>query len=165
MVVLSEPTASHHRPDRDPAMDGTGSPALEIHITGRRGHGKSTLVRALADYWGLQGKSVITITSTTPVKDSGLWRRATTGYRSIMPLMGYADIVLVECDLDGHPTAPCIEVWRAELGDPPLSGLHPSIMALVSDGPLPYRVDVPILLRTDISAIAAYLQRLVGGRV
>lgn len=60
-------------------MDGTDGRALEIHITGRRGHGKSTLIRALADHWGSQGRSVLTITSTTPAADTGQCRRTATG--------------------------------------------------------------------------------------
>lgn len=105
MAALSGPTASHHRSDRDPAMDGTDGHALEIHITGRRGHGKSTLIRALADHWGSQGRSVLTITSTTPAADTGQWRRTATGYQTVLPLMGHADIVLIECDWTTHPTA------------------------------------------------------------
>jgi hypothetical protein len=76
--------------------------------------------------------------------------------------MGHADVVLIECDGSTHSTAPLIEVWRADLGGPPLSGLHPSIKALISDGPLPYQVEVPVLPRSDIAAIVGYLQRLVG---
>lgn len=143
-------------------MDGTDGCDLEIHITGRRGHGKSTLIHALADYWGSQGRSVLTITSTTPVADIGQWQRTTTGYQAILPLMGRADVVLIECDGSTHPTAPLIEVWRADLDGPPLSGVHPSIMVLISDGPLPYEVEVPVLPRSDIAAIAGCLQRLVG---
>lgn len=134
---------------------------MEFHITGRRGHGKSTLIRTLAEHWGAQGKSVLTVTSTTPAEDSGQWRRPATGYHTVLPMMGLADAVLIECDGSTHPTAPLIEVWRAELGGPPLSGVHPSIMALISDGPLPYQIDVPVLPRNDVANIAAFLQRLV----
>jgi molybdopterin-guanine dinucleotide biosynthesis protein len=144
-------------------MDGTDGHAMEIHITGRRGHGKSTLIRALADHWGMQGKSVLTITSATPIADRGSWQRSAAGYRSILPIMGHADVTLIESDWTRHPNAPLIEVWRAGLGDPPLSGLHPSIRALICDGPLPYQVDVPVLLRGDIVPIALYLQRLTDG--
>jgi ABC-type nitrate/sulfonate/bicarbonate transport system ATPase subunit len=135
---------------------------MEFHVTGRRGHGKSTLIRALADHWGAQGKSVLTVTSTTPVADTGQWQRTATGYQTILPLMGRADAVLIECDGSSHPAAPLVEVWRADLDGPPLSGVHPSIMALISDGPLPYQIDVPVLPRGDIACIAAYLQRCCG---
>ncbi|MBN8524149.1 MAG: hypothetical protein J0M02_02310 [Planctomycetes bacterium] len=143
-------------------MDGIDGRALEIHITGHRGHGKSTLIRALADHWGSQGRSVLTITSTMPVADTGQWLRPAAGYQAVLPLMGRADVVLVECDGTTHPSAPLIEVWRADLGGPPLSGVHPSIKALISDDPLPYHVEVPVLPRSDVVAIAGYLQRLVN---
>lgn len=97
---------------------------------------------------------MLSITSTTPATDNGHWRRTATGYQTVMPLMGHADVVLIECDGSTHPTTPLIEVWRADLGGPPLSGLHPSIKALISDGPLPYQVEVPVLPRSDIAAIA-----------
>lgn len=156
MAASSGLTASH-RPDQN-LIDKL---AMEIHITGRRGHGKSTLIRALADHWGALGRSVLTITSTTPVANIGQWQRSATGYQAILPLMGRADVVLIECDGSNHPAAPLIEVWRADLGESPLSGIHPSIMMLISDGPLPYQVEVPVLPRSDILAIAGCLQRLM----
>lgn len=130
----------------------------EIHVTGRRGHGKTSLVRALASYWGELGKSVLTVTSTTPTASTEPWQRTSDGYQPIMDLMGHADFTLVECDCSKHYNARLVEVWRSELGDPPLAGLHPMIQVLVSDGPIPYQLEVPVIRRSDIQGIAQYLE-------
>jgi len=63
------------------------------------------------------------------------------------------DLVLVEGDT--RTAAPKIEVWRASLDTPPIAERITNVLALVSDDPI--ESPIPVLPRSDLSAIADFL--------
>lgn len=158
-----------------------------IHIIGGKNSGKTTLVTELVATLTAQGLRVGTVKHThhhheldTPGKDSHRHRQAGAAvvgilapqlnavffqsnqehdaadrYERMSPLFDHCDIVLVE----GHSRAeaPKVEVWRAANGSPPLAADDGSILAVVTDDPLP--LDVPVLSRRDVAALA---EKLLG---
>jgi len=161
-----------------------------LHIVGRKNSGKTTLIVDLVRHFTTHGTRVGTIKHThhqheldTPGKDSYRHRAAGAAvvgilspklnavfarpahehdspdqYARLEPLLADCELVLVEGHL--HVDAPKIEVWRAANQTPPIAAEDPTIHALVTDDVL--AVDVPVLARSDIPALAAYIRRLIG---
>lgn len=150
-----------------------------IHVVGRKGHGKTTLIVELVRQLCAQGVRVGTIKHSshaheldTPGKDSHRQRQAgadpaaivTTDlvgvylnrdagadcYQLLAPLFSACDLVLVE----GHVDAPGvkIEVWREAVGGPCLALERSDVAAVVTDDPLD--VEVPLWPRSDVAALA-----------
>jgi molybdopterin-guanine dinucleotide biosynthesis protein MobB len=74
-------------------------------------------------------------------------------YSHIAPLFQRCRLVLVEGD--SQTTAPRIEVWRSELGTPPLATRDPSILALVTDDASP--ASATVLARSNVSGLADWI--------
>jgi molybdopterin-guanine dinucleotide biosynthesis protein MobB len=163
-----------------------------LHIVGRKNSGKTTLITDLVTYWSRQGLRVGTIKHThhhheldTPGKDSHRHRLAGADvvgilsprlnavfyqpdsdhdapqqYDVVAPLFDKCDAVLVE----GHSMArqSKIEVWRAATGFSPMACEDDSILAVVTDDPLPMPVPVPVLPRSDVGLLAQELIRWAG---
>lgn len=70
-------------------------------------------------------------------------------YARFEELLEECDVVLVEGDLQA--TAPKIEVWRAAIGPAPLAAENDSILAVVSDDPVPVRCAT--YPRSDLSSL------------
>lgn len=85
-------------------------------------------------------------------------RQGDAKYASFAPIMNPCDIVLVEGDTQTE--AHKVEVWRAEVGTPPLAAGDPSIIAVVTDDPLP--LDRPILRRDDLAKLGRFLLEQVA---
>lgn len=159
-----------------------------VHVIGRQDHGKTTLVRELIAELVRRGLHVGSIKHSshaheldTPGKDSHAHRAAGANpaaiiaasltavyiepgagedmYARIAPLFASCDIVIVE----GDPAGPGgkIEVWRAGQGTGPLAGLHPDVAAIVSDDAVD--AGVPVIPRSDLAAVAAFVLSLIGG--
>jgi molybdopterin-guanine dinucleotide biosynthesis protein MobB len=75
-------------------------------------------------------------------------------YTHFAPLFDRCQLVLVEGD--SHTSAPKIEVWRGNLGTPPLAAGDPLIMAVVSDD-VPPSMAARVLPRSDVSRLADWL--------
>jgi molybdopterin-guanine dinucleotide biosynthesis protein MobB len=163
-----------------------------LHVIGRKNHGKTTLVVELVEELTSRGLRVGTIKHThhrheldVPGKDSHRHRtagadvvgilspsmsavfipaRATSEsadrYRVFAPLLEQCDVVVVEGD--SQTTAPKIEVWRAELGTPPLAVEDRSILAVVSDDRP--AVSAPLLPRADVPRLVGWLLDHIAGR-
>ena len=157
-----------------------------VHILGRKNHGKTTLVVELVQVLVQRGLRVGTVKHThhsheldTPGKDSHRHRQAGAAAVGILSKSMNAvfwptcengenryaefgtsfrdcDIVLVEGDTQA--VAPKIEVWRAELGDPPLAAENHSIGAVVTDDALP--IDRPSIRRSELAAVADEILRI-----
>ncbi len=69
------------------------------------------------------------------------------------PAFHDCDLVLVEGDT--RTAAPKIEVWRRSLDTPPMIDQLTNVLALVSDDA--FECSVPVLSRSDLSAIADFL--------
>lgn len=150
-----------------------------LHIVGRKGHGKTLLIRELIPALMEQGLRVATFKHCghvhdldRPGKDSYLHRQAgavavavatpdtvalfrpaapdDTVYAEFGSWFRGADLVLVEGHVDGP--GPKVEVWRARLGGPPLADGRHDIAGVVSDDP----VDVPLPCwpRADVAVLA-----------
>jgi molybdopterin-guanine dinucleotide biosynthesis protein MobB len=160
-----------------------------LHVIGRKNHGKTQLVVELVQTLSARQLRVGTIKHThhhheldTPGKDSHRHRLAgatavgilsqsmsavfwpaehlpdnTDRYAALAPAFATCDWVVVEGDI--HAAAPRIEVWRADLGSPPLAAEDPSILAVVSDDAL--QLSVPILPRRDVGALVDWLLQRV----
>ncbi|MFV1965023.1 MAG: molybdopterin-guanine dinucleotide biosynthesis protein B [Pirellulaceae bacterium] len=155
-----------------------------LHIVGRKNHGKTTLVVDLVTYLKEQGYCVGTIKHThhqhrldTPGKDSyrhreagadvvgivspgthaAFWTPVTdspeSSYEALGPLFADCDMVLVEGD--SHASAPRMEVWRSEVGSPPMAAEDEQIEAIVADDEL--QLPIPQLNRSDIGQVAAWI--------
>lgn len=74
-------------------------------------------------------------------------------YSSFAHAFAGCQIVLVEGD--SQTTAPKIEVWRGELGTPPLAAGDHSIMAVVTDDKLPFTANV--LPRGDVAGLSNWI--------
>ena len=156
-----------------------------LHIIGRKNHGKTTLIAELVAHWRAFGLRVGTIKHThhqheldTPGKDSFRHREAGAAvvgiltrslnavfweppepeeaadpYSGFAPLFADCDVVLVEGDI--QTPADKLEVWRADVGSPPLAAEDPSILAVITDDPvhLPQR----ILRRSAIPELAQWI--------
>jgi molybdopterin-guanine dinucleotide biosynthesis protein MobB len=155
-----------------------------LHIVGRRNHGKTTLVVELVrelSWWGI---SVGTIKHSshdheldTPGKDSHRHRLAggspaaiiTPGliatynqrssdedpYDKLQGLFESCDLILVEGDLERPEFK--VEVWRADLGTPPLARDRQDILAVVTEDPV--QVEVPVWPRNDVTLLAARIYK------
>jgi molybdopterin-guanine dinucleotide biosynthesis protein MobB len=163
-----------------------------LHVIGRKNHGKTTLMIELVACLKQAGCRVGTIKHThhrheldTPGKDSYRHRQAGADvvgilsrsmnavfwppledgsvdrYAAFEPLFAACDIVLVEGDT--LAAAPKIEVWRAQLGTEPIAGGDPSVLAVVSDDRL--EIPVPVLPRSDVPGLAAWLRERLGSAV
>jgi molybdopterin-guanine dinucleotide biosynthesis protein MobB len=158
-----------------------------IHVIGRKNHGKTQLVVDLVEELTRRGLRVGTIKHThhrheldTPGKDSHRHRTAGSAavgilsptmnavflpaekmlpgqdrYASFSPLYADCDLVLVEGDTQAD--APKIEVWRAEVGSPPMASEDRTILAVITDDPLPG--DLPRIARGDVPALATWILR------
>lgn len=74
-------------------------------------------------------------------------------YASFAPLFETCQLVLVEGD--SQTTAPKIEVWRSEMGTPPLVSRDPSILAVVTDGP--FTGSASVLPRRDVPSLVDWI--------
>lgn len=161
-----------------------------IHVIGRKNHGKTHLVGELVTEFTRTGLRVGTIKHThhrheldTPGKDShrhrmagaaavGIlspsmnavflpaehWSAGQDRYEAMAPLFADCDIVVVEGD--SQTQAPKIEVWRAILGTAPLIGEDASILAVVTDDPLP--VEATVHRRSNVKELGAWILKVVG---
>lgn len=158
-------------------------------VTGRSGSGKTTLLIKLIPRLIAQGLTVSTVKQANalfdidkPGKDSYEHREAGAcevlvasasrwalmhEYRDqpeadlaqLLERMSPVDLVLVEGFRGWHH--PRIEVWRPEVGKPPLFPDDPLVQAVASTGPVP-GLDRPWLDLDDIDAVAAVV--LKGGK-
>jgi molybdopterin-guanine dinucleotide biosynthesis protein B len=76
-------------------------------------------------------------------------------YAVFTPMFSRCDLILVEGDIQAQ--APKIEVWRNELGTPPLAASDQSILAVVSDDPI--SVAAEVLPRSDVAGLANWILR------
>jgi molybdopterin-guanine dinucleotide biosynthesis protein B len=158
-----------------------------IHIVGRKGHGKTTLVVDLVREFTRRGVRVGTIKHTshvheldTPGKDSYRHRDAgadpaavmtpdscgifvsrpadSDGYAQLAGAFASCDLVLVEGHLDAHGRK--VEVWRRAAGGHCYACDRGDIAAVVTDDPL--NADVPVWPRRDIAALAERILALVA---
>lgn len=74
-------------------------------------------------------------------------------YEPLASLFNQCRLVLVEGD--SQTTAPKIEVWRSELGTPPLASRNRSIMALVTDDAS--STSTTVLARGDVAKVADWI--------
>jgi molybdopterin-guanine dinucleotide biosynthesis protein B len=157
-----------------------------IHVIGRKNHGKTQLVVELVEELSRRGLRVGTIKHThhhheldTPGKDSHRHRAAGAAavgilspamsavflpaqqpqdgedrYRAFAALFAACDLVIVEGD--SQTAAPKIEVWRAAAGGQPLALHDHSILAVVTDDPLPLE-PAAVRLRSDVPGLATWL--------
>ena len=105
----------------------------------------------------MAGAAVVAILSpsmTAVFSPTGLTDRANDDcYLTVAPAFAGCQLVLVEGD--SQTTAPKIEVWRSELGTPPLAACDPSINAVVTDDKLPFRAEV--LPRSDVAGLSKWI--------
>ncbi len=80
----------------------------------------------------------------------------TDPYQQFMKLTANCDLVVVEGDQ--HTQAAKIEVWRAEVGRAPLAAEDDTILAVVSDDPVPLACRV--YPRSDLSLLVTAIQGL-----
>lgn len=67
----------------------------------------------------------------------------------------FADCRLVLVEGDSQTAAPKIEVWRSELGSPPLAASDQSILVVVTDDKLPFTTaNVP---RSDVAGLSKWI--------
>lgn len=165
-------------------------PNKRLHIVGRKNSGKTTLIVDLVRHFVQLGVRVGTIKHThhqheldTPGKDSHCHRTAGAAvvgilspklnavfvqpddahdspdqYARLDPLFADCELVLVEGHLDA--VAPKIEVWRVANQIPPIAAENATIDAVVTDDVV--QVDVPVLQRSDIPALARYIRQRIG---
>lgn len=74
----------------------------------------------------------------------------------------FADCRLVLVEGDSQTMAPKIEVWRSELGTPPLAARDKSIIAVVTDDELPIAAEV--LPRSDVARLSDWIFRKLPGQ-
>ena len=160
-----------------------------IHIVGRKNSGKTTLIAELVSYLTKLGYRVGTIKHThhhheldTPGKDSFRQRKAGAAvvgilapqmtavfqpaeesdnesdrYTGLMPMFDHCDLVLVEGD--SQTDAPKVEVWRAATQDKPMAMHDCSVLAIVTDDQIEFRV--PTRSRSDLAGLTSWLLRIV----
>lgn len=156
-----------------------------LHIIGGKNQGKTTLIVELVKELSLYGISVGTIKHThhqheldVPGKDSYEHRVAgaavvgilspsmdalflpaaddrakSNRYAALGAMFATCRLVLVEGD--SLTDAPKVEVWRSALGNPPLAAADPSILAVVTDDPLP--VEKLRLPRSDVFGLSQWI--------
>jgi hypothetical protein len=71
------------------------------------------------------------------------------------PAFKDCELVIVEGDVNQE--FPCIEVWRAELGDPPVCSEHGNISLLVTDDPPPVAT-IPVIPRGDLKPLLQWIE-------
>jgi molybdopterin-guanine dinucleotide biosynthesis protein MobB len=157
-----------------------------LHIIGRKNHGKTTLVVDLVKEFANRGISVGTVKHThhrheldVPGKDSYRHRMAgATAVGILSPSMSAIFLpiddgangdrytvfeqMFTQCQfilVEGDSTSPALklEVWRRELGTPPMIRTDKSIRAIVTDDTLPDPAE--ILRRTDVAKLADWILR------
>ena len=74
-------------------------------------------------------------------------------YSALAPMFAGCQLVLVEGD--SQTTAPKIEVWRSELGRPPLAASDQSILVVVTDDIVP--VATARLPRSDVASLSKWI--------
>lgn len=149
-----------------------------IHIVGRQGHGKTTLILDLLEEFGRRELRVGTVKHSshlheldTPGKDSHRHRLAGAApvavvtteltavfqprddvdfYERLAPHFAQCDLILVEGHIDGP--GPKLEVWREALGGRCLADQREGVAAVVSDDDP--QTSVPVLPRRNVPAIA-----------
>lgn len=169
-----------------------------IGIAGWSGAGKTTLVTRLIPRLVARGVKVSTVKHAhhdfdvdQPGKDSHTHRLAGASevlvasarrfvivhelrdeperpFAALLPKLEPVDVVIVEGFKRG--AQPKLEVYRAELGKPPLHPDDPLVVAVVSNDPLP-AARIPIIPLADIEAVAdavlhhaTPIQRLIAER-
>jgi molybdopterin-guanine dinucleotide biosynthesis adapter protein len=158
-------------------------------IAGRSGQGKTTLIEALLAHFGSQGRVVNVIKHChhkldlePPHKNSARFRAAGAGevlvvsptswailhdgpepsFDAMFARLSPADLTLVE----GYTSAdiPRLEVVRSGSGCEVLYPRDPRIIAIASDmAPDTLDTRLPVLALDDVSAIAAFIAKTVGG--
>ena len=161
-----------------------------VHIVGRKNSGKTTLIVDLVRCLSQRGVRVGTVKHThhhheldTPGKDSHRHREAGAAvvgilspglsaafwpaqddhdsarrYEELAPYFSDCDLVLVEGD--SQADALKLEVWRAEVGEPPRATDDPEIRAVISDDEIPGVSST--WPRADVAALADRILQLVG---
>ncbi|MBI5527658.1 MAG: molybdopterin-guanine dinucleotide biosynthesis protein B [Deltaproteobacteria bacterium] len=158
-----------------------------VHIVGRQGQGKTTLVVDLIRELSGRGVRVGSIKHSShaheldiPGKDSQVHRLAgsnpaaviaenlvgvfmapaTDGdeYARLAPLYSDCEIVIVEGDIGG--SGPKVEVWRAEVSPTPLAAERGDIVALVTDDATD--LALPRFSRADLRGIADFVLSLAA---
>ncbi len=164
-----------------------------VHLVGRQGHGKTTLIEQLVAELTGRGVAVGTIKHSghrheldTPGKDSFRHRQAGAEPVAIVTtelivvyrrrraeddLLSqwlaeqYRDcaLVLVEGHLEGP--GPKVEIWRAAVGTEPIARERPGLIAAVvsDDGEALGEVGVPVWSPRPIVTLADRLLALAGG--
>lgn len=98
---------------------------------------------------GILSPTMSAIFLSTEQKNSG----DTDRYALFAPMFAGCRLVLVEGD--SQTTAPKIEVWRAELGTPPLAACDESILAVVTDDTRP--MTTTVIPRSEVSRLADWV--------
>lgn len=114
--------------------------------------GKDSFIhrQAGADVVGIVAKNLSAVFWPTPDRYSD----AEEQYEQFERLMTDCDLILVEGDQ--HTDAPKIEVWRADVGSIPLAVEDKSILAVVSDDPVP--VECPVYPRCDLTSLLTAIE-------
>ena len=73
-------------------------------------------------------------------------------YAKLAPVFQQCDLVLVEGD--SQTRAAKLEVWRGEIGTPPLAESDTSISVIVADAPHPPWSGISVWPRSDVAALA-----------
>lgn len=161
-----------------------------IHIVGRKGHGKTTLLADLLRELTGRGLRVGTLKHSghehevdRPGKDSHRHRTsganpaafATPGtvgvflprkpgadpFDGIEAVYASCDLVLVEGWIDGP--GPKVEIWRAMKGEGgSLAAERDDITAMITDDAPPARITLPVWPRSDVPALADRILELRG---
>ena len=155
-----------------------------LHIIGRKNHGKTNLIVDLIAEASKRGIRPGAIKHThhqheldTPGKDSYRHREAGAElvgvlshslsavfwpardlpkkdrYAQLEAVFANCDLVLVEGD--SETDAPKIEVWRAQLGSPPLAVGDSRVLAVVTDDAV--EVPQPVLSRSDVPGLLQWI--------
>lgn len=90
--------------------------------------------------------------------ENAVENRTEQRYQLFHSLMDQCDLVLVEGD--SQTSAMKLEVWRAENTDEPMIAQDEDFSALITDDK--FETDLPVLPRSDISAIAGWILEKTG---
>ena len=162
---------------------------IQLHIVGRKNHGKTTLIVELVTFLKEQGYRVGTIKHThhhheldTPGKDSfrhreagadvvgilspgtqaAFWTPATTTPETSYDAFApvFSDCDVVLVEGDAQASAPRIEVWRSEVDSSPIAAEDERIAAVVTDDEL--QLPVAQLRRSHIDQVATWILNHLG---